>query len=334
MKRAFAASALLLLLVPRWGGAQSVPSAADPHEPLSVLTYNVHGLPWPIATGRSSELAEIGAKLQQMRRLHEQPSIVLLQEAFTSAAAQIGTEAGYRYSATGPLPDEHDAVAMTPTDHVLAADASPLKGETEGKWEGSGLRIFSDFPIVSARRTAFPAFACAGFDCLANKGVLLVTVSVPGRGLVQVATTHLNSRASSGVPDARSIIAYRRQVDLLDQFIRRQSNPALPLIVAGDFNVGDAPGRRPALLARADAWKALGGGSGGEGLRTCLARGLVDQQRDAAEIIRRSRDFEFFYSGKNVVLSAERANIPFGRAPDGSMLSDHIGFSITYRLSG
>ncbi|MFD1611948.1 endonuclease/exonuclease/phosphatase family protein [Sphingomonas tabacisoli] len=334
MKRAFAASALLMLLAPRWGAAQPLPAAADPNEPLSVLTYNVHGLPWPIVEERSDELAAIGAKLAELRKHGAQPSVVLLQEAFTDSAAQIGREAGYRYSANGPMPDEHDPVAMQPSDRVLAAAANPLKGETEGKWESSGLRIFSDFPIVAISRMAYPSFACAGFDCLANKGVLLVTLSVPGRGLVQVATTHLNSRAASGVPDARSIVAYRRQVDVLDHFIRRHADPALPLIVAGDFNVGDAPGRRPALLERAESWKTLEGGVGGEGLRACVADGQVDHLRDASEIIRRSRDFQFFYSGKRATLTAESANIPFGRGPNGSMLSDHIGFSITYKIAG
>ena len=41
------------------------PSADDP---LSVMTYNVRGLPWPIAWGRADALAQIGDRLAALRR--------------------------------------------------------------------------------------------------------------------------------------------------------------------------------------------------------------------------------------------------------------------------
>jgi len=323
----------LLALAPRSGTAAGLPPAkpvAD--EPLSVLTYNVHGLPWPIVEQRSGDLAEIGRRLATLRKEGRQPSVVVLQEGFTVDAARIGEEGGYRFAATGPLAAERDAVAMAPVDSAFVAGAQALKGETEGKWEGSGLRIFSDFPIVSVRRMAFPDHVCAGFDCLANKGALLVTLDVPGKGPVQIAATHLNSHAASGVPDARSIVAYREQVALLDGFLRRAADPARPLIVAGDFNVGVAPGRWDALGGRAAGWESLGGGRGGEGLRACAAAGHVDRSDEAAFIIRRARDFEFFSPGSHGALAPERAEVTFGREPDGRTLSDHLGFSVTYRI--
>lgn len=335
MRRALVVSLLslsFLVLAPRGGSAaELLPAAAASGEPLSVLTYNVHGLPWPIVESRSDELAAIGQRLAMLRREGRQPSVVVLQEAFTADAARIGAHGGYRYAATGPSADERDPISIAP-DPAFAAGASALKGETEGKWEGSGLRIFSDFPIVAVRRMAFPPQVCAGYDCLANKGALLVTIDVPGKGPVQMAATHLNSHASSGVPDARSIIAYRAQVALLDNFLRGAVDPARPLIVAGDFNVGVAPGRWDALRPRAAAWGALGGGQGGEGLRACIAAGRVDRSDEAAFIVRRARDFEFFSSGTQTPLTPERADVTFGRDPDGRALSDHLGFSVTYRL--
>jgi endonuclease/exonuclease/phosphatase family metal-dependent hydrolase len=319
-----------LALAPRGGSAAGFsPAAAG--EPLSVLTYNVHGLPWPIVEPRTEELAAIGRRLAALRRQGRQPSVVVLQEAFTADAARIGVEGGYRYAATGPSAGERDPMFFTP-DPVFAAGASALKGETEGKWEGSGLRIFSDFPIGAVRRMAFPPQACAGYDCLANKGALLVTIDVPGKGPVQVAATHLNSHAASGVPDARSIVAYRAQVALLDGFLRRRVDPARPLIVAGDFNVGVAPGRWVALASRAAKWVNLGGGTGGEGLRACIAAARVDRDDEAAFIVRRARDFEFYSPGTQAPLTPERAEVTFGRGPDGHGLSDHLGFSVTYRL--
>lgn len=331
MKRAVVA-AILLALSSRTGSAALPPARPAPDEPLSLLTYNVHGLPWPIASGRSEDLARIGERLALLRERGEQPSVVVLQEAFTAEAARIGAIGGYAYSATGPSAGERDPIPPAPAERALKATARLLKGETAGKWEGSGLRLFSDFPVLSVKRMAFPDGDCAGFDCLANKGVLLVTLDVPGKGPVQIATTHLNSRAASGVPDSRSIVAYRRQVELLDGFLRREADPARPLILAGDFNVGDAPGRRPALAERVEDLKAAQGGQGGEGLRACAAQGQVDRPDEADYIIRRSRDFQFFYSGRSARLTAERAAVPFGREPDGTALSDHFGFMVRYRI--
>lgn len=335
MKRTIFPLALLILVAHTPGGAESAAVAplSTTNPQLSLLTYNVHGLPWPIVEPRGDELAQIGARLAMMRSQGTQPSVVVLQEAFTPDAMRIGSEGGYRFIVAGPAADEQDPAAFTTTERTLVEGASAFKGETEGKWEGSGLRLLSDFPILSVKRMAFPADDCAGFDCLANKGVLLVTLDVPGRGPVQIATTHLNSRAASGVPDARSILAYRRQVALLGQFLRRQVDPARPLILAGDFNVGDAPGRRPAIAAEVEGLEAALGAPVGEGLRDCVARGRIDRPDEAAYIIRRSRDFEFFYQGRTAGLTAERASIPFGREPDGSALSDHYGFMVRYRLS-
>lgn len=322
-------AALLGSLLASGTSNATLPVAAHPvpDEPFSILTYNVHGLPWPIVEDRSAELTRIGQRLALMRSAGEQPSVVVLQEAFTSQAARIGALGGYRFAAIGPSAGERD-----PNGEAAQPGARLVKGETEGKWEGSGLRVFSDFPIVSVKRVAYTG-VCAGFDCLANKGALLVTLDVPGQGRVQVAATHLNSRAASGVPDARSLFAYREQVDILDHFIRREADPALPLIVAGDFNVGDAEGRRPALLARAAGWGAAEGSLGNEALRACIAAQRVDRADEAAFIIRRSRDFQFFYSGSTVRLEPLQATIPFGREADGSSLSDHYGFVVRYRLT-
>jgi endonuclease/exonuclease/phosphatase family metal-dependent hydrolase len=321
-----------LALAPRSGSAAGLPPFPPTlDEPLSVLTYNVHGLPWPIVEPRGAELAEIGRRLALLRDAGRQPSVVVLQEAFTADAARIGTEGGYRFAATGPSAGERDAVTA-PRDPAFVAGRRAVKGETEGKWEGSGLRVFSDFPILAVRRMAFPPQICAGFDCLANKGALLVTIDVPGKGPVQIAATHLNSHAASGVPDARSIVAYRAQVALLDGFLRRTADPARPLIVAGDFNVGVAPGRWDALGSRAAGWETLGGGQGGEALRACVAAGRVDRGDEAAFIIRRARDFEFFAPGTRAGLAPQRAEVIFGHGPDGRALSDHLGFSVTYRV--
>lgn len=295
---------------------------------ISVLTYNVKGLPWPIARGRTEALDAIAARLRTLRAAARNPHIVVLQEAFTARARSLGTAAGYRYVVDGPGAELRNPVPLSATDRKFVTGARWWKGETEGKWVGSGLQILSDFPIVGVRRIAYPEFACAGYDCLANKGALLVSVAVPGLPTpVDIVTTHLNSRRSSGVPDARSIYAYQRQVGILSQFIRTSRDPHHPLIVAGDFNVGAALPRRAALM------KDVRTGWSRDGMRDALseARRAQPLAPDAAFAFRRARDWEFFSPGDAAQLILTGLQVPFGHEPSGGMLSDHIGYIAVFR---
>jgi endonuclease/exonuclease/phosphatase family metal-dependent hydrolase len=298
---------------------------------VSVLTYNVHGAPWPATSGRSADLQQIGARLRGMRGLGRQPSIVVLQEAFSQDAQVIAHEAGYTTVVSGPGKDDVGTAPMTASDRHFAAQAHWWKGETEGKLVGSGLQILSDYPILAVHKFAFPAFACAGWDCLANKGALLVTLAVPGGSPIDVLTTHLNSRKASRVPEARSYYAYDRQVEMLDAFVRAVHDPVRPLIAAGDFNVGTSLPRRTALLAVARDW------SSDATVRDALheyhqAGGTMSA--DAAYSFARSRDWQFFADGKDRRISLAGIEVPFGFEPSGGMLSDHVGYVARFRLSG
>lgn len=304
----------------------SVPSESRPT--ISVLTYNVKGLPWPIASGRTEALDAIAVRLRSLRAASRNPHIVVLQEAFTAEARAIGRSAGYRYVVDGPDAELRSPVPLSPADRQFAAGARWWKGETEGKWVGSGLQILSDYPVLGVRRVAYPGFACAGYDCLANKGALLVSVAVPGLPTpVDIVTTHLNSRHSSGVPDARSIYAYQRQVGILSVFIRRSRDPRHPLIVAGDFNVGAALPRRAALM------KDVRSGWSSDGMRDALTEARRAQQLvpDAAFALRRARDWEFFAPGGAAQLILTGLRVPFGHEPTGGMLSDHVGYVALFR---
>jgi endonuclease/exonuclease/phosphatase family metal-dependent hydrolase len=297
---------------------------------VSVLTYNVHGAPWPATSGRSADLQQIGARLREMRGLGRQPSIVVLQEAFSQDAQVIAREAGYAAVVSGPGQEDAGKATMTAADRQFAAQAHWWKGETEGKFVDSGLQVLSDYPVLAVHKLAFPAFACAGWDCLANKGALLVTLAVPGGSPIDVLTTHLNSRAASRVPEARSYYAYDRQVGMLDAFVRAVHDSARPLIAAGDFNVGTSLPRRAALLAVARDW------SSGARVRDALheyreAGGPMSA--DAAYSFARSRDWQFFTDGKDRTISLAGIEVPFGFEPSGGMLSDHVGYVARFRLS-
>jgi len=298
---------------------------------LSVLTYNIKGLPWPVALGRSKALRTIASRLRELQSQKRAPDVVVVQEAFTAQARAMGAAAGYRYIVSGPTATDVTAAEMSAADHSFAARASWWKGETEGKYVGSGLQILSNYPVIAVHSMAFPAFACAGFDCLANKGALLVTLDIPGAASpIDIVTTHLNSRTASRVPDERSIYAYRKQVEALAQFIRRTHNPRYPLIAAGDFNVGSALPRRTALIdAVRSEWAP--GTSVRDALNDYRNHGKI-LNSDAAYSLERARDWQFYSDGTAQKLTLTGIDVPFGRNDIDGMLSDHVGYVARFRL--
>jgi endonuclease/exonuclease/phosphatase family metal-dependent hydrolase len=196
----------------------------------------------------------------------------------------------------------------------------------------SGLMLLSDFPVTNVRRLSYPDFACAGIDCMANKGALLATVEIPGAPApVDIVTTHLNSRHHARVADSRSLYAYSRQVALLAQFIAANHDPSHPLIVGGDFNVGAAPARGSALEASLPAWGAAVPVS--EALAAVAHAGTAPLPPDTEAVVTRNTDFEFFLPGRFAALTPRSIDVPFGREATGGMLSDHLGYTITFGLT-
>jgi len=339
-KNLFAAACLSLFCVASscGGPAAPPPPAAPSARPfdgtLSLLTYNIEGVPWPFAWNRPPAFGRIADRLRQLRAVGRNPQIVVLQEAFTADAQAIGREAGYRYVVAGPSEADANAAPPDPLDLRYEAAASWWRGETHGPEVGSGLMLLSDYPILRIRRMAYPAFACAGYDCLANKGALLVTVRIPGAPApVDIVTTHLNCRQHSGVSDARSLYAYGRQTAFLTDFVNRWHDPDLPLIVAGDFNAGHAPPRWTALRQAIASWRGAAPFQDAisDVVHQRIARGLP-LPPDMHAILRRAEDWQFFSSGRAATLTALAVRIPFGHEADGSQLSDHIGYTALYRL--
>ncbi|AXB79502.1 endonuclease/exonuclease/phosphatase family protein [Novosphingobium sp. P6W] len=293
---------------------------------LSVMTYNVEGLPFPLAYGRSARLAEIGERLGALRRAGRQPKVVLLQEAFIPQAKAIAAAAGYPYAVIGP--QTADAAKDAPAlDEAFTAQASWLKGEGLGKWVDSGLVILSDYPIVQTRRMAFPADMCAGFDCLAAKGVLLAWIKVPGKDHpVAIADTHLNARKASGVAITRADAAYAMQVAAARGFIRTQVPRSADLVFGGDFNIGHD---RTRIATQA----ALGGivADASEATRiTDLGSINEPIAADRAAILARAKDKQYFRAGTGGKLRLQSLEVPFGSANGGAALSDHLGYVAHY----
>lgn len=312
------------------------PPAAPPPAGLTVLTYNVKGLPWPVATGRPEAFAKIAARLRAMRAGGNQPAVIVLQEAFTDEAKAIGRDAGYRHIVDGPSAERRDDFATTADDRRHVAGADWLRGEAQGKLLDSGLQILSDYPVLYTRRVAFPRFACAGYDCLANKGVLLVALDVPGSPVpVLIATTHLNARGASGVSEARSLYAFRRQVDVLSDFLAAHRDPRSPLIFAGDFNVSVAERRDYLIGPGTVRWALAPHVPVLAALDACFSpdRPCGTSLPPLAAFVREhARDWQFYTTGARASIEAVDLQIPFGEEPGGEMLSDHVGYGIAYRV--
>jgi len=323
------------VMKPATGNTPFVMTSMREDPRLSVMTYNVEGLPWPVRLGRSGAFDKIGARLAALRASGEQPHIVVLQEAFSYDAKRIGIRSGYRYIVNGPDKDLPGAPARRPSDIQFQSDASFLHGERSGKLLDSGLQILSDYPVLSIRRMAFPSYACAGYDCLANKGVVIATIAVPGMAEpIAVVDAHLNSRTASGVGQARSLYAYKRQIDALDGFLGRAITRGMPVIVAGDFNVGPRPDRLSYFTAHFRHWGINPSRSVvQDALHSCFSSSTpcgAHLPDDAHRSLQLARDWQLSVPGVRKILAAGGLTVPFGHDLDGAMLSDHIGYTAYY----
>lgn len=274
------------------------PAAVVETAEISVLTYNIRGLPWPVALGRGQAIRQIGRELALMRREGRQPDVVLIQEGFRSEVAELVRESGYRFWAQGPG-----------------------RSETPGKLTSAGLHVLSDQPIVDVRSIAYSR--CAGWDCLANKGAMLVRLAPDGLPMpIDVVNTHMNSRRAAKAPPAETLAAHNAQTRQLAGFIRNNRTPDAPMLVGGDFNVKTAPERyyfdaleRPYTVV--SEFCAQPGSGCGDGAPDA-----------AAEPWLTSQDLQAFGDGA-VRVRPLKTEVVFG----GRKLSDHDGYLVRYRLS-
>jgi endonuclease/exonuclease/phosphatase family metal-dependent hydrolase len=292
---------------------------------LTVLTYNVRGMPWPAAKRRKSALKAIGRELGEMRKAGRAPDIVLIQEGFENVDELVSLS-GYRYAVSGPKRGDR-------SDAEKPAGAEGYKkvryltaGEGWGKLTSAGLHVLSDFPITGVQTQ--PYRYCAGWDCLANKGVMLAHIEVPGLPAgVDVVNTHMNSRGAAKVPRERTLQAHHLQMEELTAFIRRNRRPGVPLLVGGDFNVRHAPDRydyqasaRPFTVV--SEYCKLGDND-------CLAgpRGV------AVKPWLESQDLQAFAAGEAVAIRPIKVGNMFDGRTEGDRLSDHDGYQVRYQLS-
>jgi len=300
---------------------------------ISVLTYNVKGLPWPLRLDlpvRDPETAmtRIATHLAALRANNRAPDIVLIQEGFPDVAAKIGALAHYRYAARGPTRADAQTAKITPAAASLASGADWTRGEGQGPLLDSGLHAFSNFPITVRTRRAFGRHVCAGFDCLAAKGVLVFTVDVPGvPDPVTVLTLHMNANGASGVAEPRALAAHRLQMDSLADTLERATDPSWPLIFGGDFNVKAAPARQRYADERLI----------GAGLKTVHTACQPPHCSPGYPVRRNAhwlepRDIQGFRDGARVRVLPLASEEIFAGPENGGQMSDHVGYLVRYRL--
>lgn len=285
---------------------------------LSVLTYNVKGLPWPIARNRAKALRDIGQELAALRAAGKAPDVVLIQEGFRGEIADLVKASGYRYWVQGPSRD-----ASAPRGKSLGARYLGA-GEGWGKLTGAGLHILSDAPIVDV--DSAPYRACAGFDCLANKGMMVARIALPGAPEpVAVVNTHMNSRGAAKVPKSRSGRAHNLQTDELVRFIRTRVRDDA-LLVGGDFNVKNAPERYD-YQAQARPYRVVA--------EVCAlpAAGCERAPSDDPKPWLAVQDLHAFAGRRGVEIRPLATSTLFSSPQTGGILSDHVGQLVRYRLT-
>lgn len=328
---AFAALVLASLSGPSPAAQKSwnVPRWPQDTDRLSVMTYNVEGLPFPIALNRTGALQQIGLRLAGLRRQGRQPHVVLLQEAFTPEAKEIAALSGYRFIAVGPGVTRSNASSASAMSDSYRAGTNWRKGEGVGKWVDSGLLVLSDFPIVATSSMTFADDACAGYDCLASKGVLLTWIKVPGQhDPIAIADTHMNSRHATGVSSARADAAFAEQLREARRFLAAQIPQGASAVFGGDFNIGHVSqriagvGATPPLLGTTAEATAQ--------IRSASPVSSVDQ--DFRDIVKRAKDKQFYRAGAGKTLGLKTVEVPFGISGGGYDLSDHLGYTASYAL--
>jgi endonuclease/exonuclease/phosphatase family metal-dependent hydrolase len=291
---------------------------------LKVLTFNIEGLGFPARSGRAAELKQIGARLAAMRAAGTGPDIILFQEMFSGTAKAAVAASGYPAIASGP---RRTTRASGSTSEALPGKAKLKRGEVGLHFTGSGLAIASRYPILSTQMRAYGKSACAGIDCLANKGIMLARIAILGVPTpIDIYDTHMNSKGASKAPEPRHLAAHDRQALEASQFIDSTHDDAFPVILGGDFNMRHSESRWEnfsryqslSLVHRVCADQAS----------ECDVRMSWDGDAPWMD----TQDLQFFWSGDLASIRPVRVEAVFDGSPDSPQLSDHDGFMVTYRI--
>lgn len=295
---------------------------------ISVLIYNVAGVPWPIRSGRHPAFRKMERDLTRLHNEGRGPDLMLLQEAFTPRSGRIGKNAGYVNWVRGPRAKDKINVDAPPLDADFIKGRRFWKGEKFGKIMSSGLYLYSVYPVTSLTMTPFGRRTCAGYDCLANKGVMMAVIEIPGvPEPIQVMNTHLNARKASGVGIKRTLYAYQQQINEIRLLLDRDLRTDWPFIYGGDFNTRRSNARFDHKVENipgtvVDYYCAVI-------KNTCDVRLSWDGDEPWMD----TQDLQGFEHGSKVHIRPVRLEAMFDEPYKGKPLSDHDGYLVTYELS-
>jgi endonuclease/exonuclease/phosphatase family metal-dependent hydrolase len=308
---------------------KSDPETGRKYVEISVLIYNVWGLPWPMKANSLDSMQKIGKILGEMRAAGTGPDIVLLQEAFTMKSQPILELSGYPNIVGGPARGDASAKLSTEEAAEFVKGRRYWKGEKLGKWLNAGLAILSNFPIEEKFARPFPRRACAGYDCLANKGILLAAIHIPGvPEPIEIFTTHMNSKKASGVPPERYTAAHEFQADEVRDYLFAEINDdRRALIAGGDFNTRNDRGRLAYLTG--NTYDPIVRYYCTQSEDRCDVRISFDGDEPWLD----TQDLQAFFPGKRIDVIPIAIEALFDEPVDGKMLSDHDAYLVEYRVT-
>ncbi len=299
---------------------------------FTVLTYNIRDLPkvvdkergrGGIDKGRSKVAIDIGHRIAEMRERCNQPKIIILQEAFRKGAENLNRYGKYPYLVYGP--DKAPKTDIYPISEEFHNKRSFRKGEKSGTILNSGLAILSDYPILRTKTVGFPSGMCAGYDCLASKGVLIAWIKIPEFDKpVAFVAIHMNSREPTGVSGERADEAYHHQIKMLQHTIETEIDEDTLIVMAGDLNMGHAPQRLATL-------REVMGDYYENALRDAERLGVVEESsaKHFAGILDYHVDVLLLRNTPDQRLVPEHAWVPFPKGMKESF-SDHTGFILSF----
>ncbi len=176
---------------------------------LSVLSWNLHGLPWPLSKDPRGRIQRAGAKIRELS-----PDLVLLQEIWSGSAV--------------------DSLSR-----ALQPDWSPLCVRRRGGGARGGLlalvRVSSGWivhgqPQFHRYIASAPAWKIWEGDGLSGKGALIVALEHDGERVFAV-DSHLQAQ----YPGSEYVAVREAQLGQLGEFVARLDQRT-PIIIAGDLN--------------------------------------------------------------------------------------------------
>jgi endonuclease/exonuclease/phosphatase family metal-dependent hydrolase len=238
------------------GSPVSTEIKKDKPSVLRIMTFNIKGIPCLDPGAAKTLLATVGVKkcpltddnyqrsndarfaaiaekLRELARSGNGPDVVLLQEAFYSKNAlftnqgvrSLPDKVGYPYFAWGPEGTVDNGVG----DYwnLVKQDQPKLKGLLS-----SGLLVLSRYPI-QAKEVLLYGNDCAIEDCISNKAAMLVRISAPAIGSVDILNTHAQAQAAQG--EVR-----KKQFARMAPFVKQTAGAPF-VFLGGDFNAKTAP---------------------------------------------------------------------------------------------